>query len=969
MSYLHHPLASKITIQVNALRESWEFLELVTPTTAEILRFWFDEGYTDSRGTLNFHIWQRQAILNTIYCQEILKTANVSDMYNKVHSTLDLEEGIIEDIMDTKRYSFPRYCMKMATGTGKTWVLNALLIRQFLNAHEGNMGFTKNFLIVAPGLIVYDRLLDSVLGKIDIITNQRNFNTSDYFIFNELFIPWQYKELIYGFLQTNTVSKEEIGRKVVGNGQVLITNRHQLTPQSEEEEDQDFDMYENPEKILKNIIPTRPGISAGNSLDVLDRKHLKWDILDYCKNIPDLVIFNDEAHHLWENTSLSAKEEDKKRQQAINQISENKKIFIQIDFSATPFIEKQSGKSSKKTYFPHIITDFTIQEAIRWWLVKSLTLDERKDVASIKNDDLDFNAERDEDNSIIWLSNGQKVMIQAGLKKLSILEQSFTEQELPKYPKMLIVCEDTFVIKYVTEFLKDCGYNEDEYVEIHSNKKWEIKEDERNELKQKVFWIDRLKNPKVIISVLMLREWFDVNNICVIVPLRSASSSILLEQTIGRWLRLMRREQHDMRMENVQLLSKKKEPSSMIDILTIIEHPRFKAFYESLIEEWVMITDTSSDDDLAGKAKGDLITVSLKGDYENYDLFFPYVISDVEEVLKQPQYTLERLQPITWEFSRWKAKAWEKESFRSTDVLSKTKYGDYDVEFGLLSAKNYNDYISKLVNRISQHTSNATDTINAKGFWEHGKSHYPVASINLNLLTDIVINYIEHKLFNQPINYFQDYNRRVLMIENVAEYIIKQIINMIIEEQQSELVWEAECKPLYLSTVDSFLIRENFSLDVHKSIYPKLQYPSSNGWTEKDFIEYLDNDSLVLAFCKIYEQKHNFFKFRYVREDGIPANYFPDFIVKTQNKIYIVETKAKKDLSNPNVLRKKKSTIAYLKRINQLSPEQRDNRIREYALLSDALFYQLRDNGANIVEIMENTKLVEDSTVMDWLFA
>ena len=110
-------------------------------------------------------------------------------MYNKVHSTLDLEEGIIEDIMDTKRYSFPRYCMKMATGTGKTWVLNALLIRQFLNAHEGNMGFTKNFLIVAPGLIVYDRLLDSVLGKIDIITNQRNFNTSDYFIFNELFIP------------------------------------------------------------------------------------------------------------------------------------------------------------------------------------------------------------------------------------------------------------------------------------------------------------------------------------------------------------------------------------------------------------------------------------------------------------------------------------------------------------------------------------------------------------------------------------------------------------------------------------------------------------------------------------------------------------------------------------------------------------------------------------------------------------
>jgi type III restriction enzyme len=967
MSYIHHPLASKITTQANALRESWEFLELVTPTTAELLKFWFDEWYMDSRNNLNFHDGQRQAILNTIYCHEILKVTNVSDMYNKVHSTLDLEEGIIEDIMDTKRYSFPRYCMKMATGTGKTRVLNALLIRQFLNAHEGNPGFTKNFLIVAPGLIVYDRLLDSVLWKINSTTNQRNFNTSDYYLFNELFIPWQYKELIYGFLQNNTVSKEEIGRKVVGNGQILITNRHQLSPQSEEEE-QDYDIFENPEKIIQNILPTRPGISAGNSLETLDRAYLKWWILDYCKSIPDLVVFNDEAHHLWENTSASAKEEDKKRQQAINQISENKKHFIQIDFSATPFIEKQSGKNSKKAYFPHIITDFTIQEAIRWWLVKSLTLDERKDIASLKDEELDYNAERDEDNSIIWLSNGQKIMIQAGLKKLSILEQSFTEQSLTKYPKMLIVCEDTFVIKYVTEFLKDCGYSEDEYVEIHSNKKWEIKEDERNELKQKVFWIDKLKNPKVIISVLMLREWFDVNNICVIVPLRSASSSILLEQTIGRWLRLMRREQQDMRLENVARLAKKQEPASMIDILTIIEHPKFKAFYDSLIEEWLMGTDTSSDEELTAKAKWDLIAVSLKDNYKDYDLFYSYIISDVEEVLKQPEYTLEKLQPISWAFTRWKAKAGERESFRSTDVLSKTRYGDYDVEFGLLSAKNYNDYISKLVNRISQHTSNTTDTINAKGFGEHGKSHYPVASINLNILTDIVINYIEHKLFNQTIDYFQDSNRRVLMIENVAEHIIKQIIAMIIGEQQSELVGEAESVPLYLSSIDNFLIRENYAIDVQKSIYPKLQYPSSNGWTEKEFIQYLDNDSLVLAFCKIYEQKHNFFKFRFVRDDGIPANYFPDFIVKTQHKIYIVETKAKKDLSNPNVLRKKKSTINYLKRINQLKPEQRDNREREYVLLSDAMFYQLRDNGANIIEMMEATRLVEDSSVRDGLF-
>jgi type III restriction enzyme len=69
-------------------------------------------------------------------------------------------------------------------------------------------------------------------------------------------------------------------------------------------------------------------------------------------------------------------------------------------------------------------------------------------------------------------------------------------------------------------------------LEIHSNKKGEIKEDERKALKNKLFSIDKGKHPKVIISVLMLREGFDVNNICVIVPLRASTSGILLEQTI-----------------------------------------------------------------------------------------------------------------------------------------------------------------------------------------------------------------------------------------------------------------------------------------------------------------------------------------------------------------------------------------------------------------------------------------------------
>ncbi len=69
------------------------------------------------------------------------------------------------------KHGHPKYCLKMATGTGKTWVLQALLVWQLLNKtaalDEGrdDPRFTRRFLIVAPGLIVYERLLDAFLGK------------------------------------------------------------------------------------------------------------------------------------------------------------------------------------------------------------------------------------------------------------------------------------------------------------------------------------------------------------------------------------------------------------------------------------------------------------------------------------------------------------------------------------------------------------------------------------------------------------------------------------------------------------------------------------------------------------------------------------------------------------------------------------------------------------------------------------
>ena len=115
----------------------------------------------------------------------------------------------------------------------------------------------------------------------------------------------------------------------------------------------------------------------------------------------------------------------------------------------------------------------------------------------------------------------------------------FAKIDETKHPKMLVICEDTAVNGLVEKFFLEEGIAADEILRVDSNKKGEINREEWAVLKEKLFNIDAHQKPRVIISVLMLREGFDVNNVCVIVPLRSSASKILLEQTIGRGLRLM----------------------------------------------------------------------------------------------------------------------------------------------------------------------------------------------------------------------------------------------------------------------------------------------------------------------------------------------------------------------------------------------------------------------------------------------
>ncbi len=943
-------LAARITELVNKAWNDGSFIEKVTPVTKELLKWWDPKGNFSDVRDINFHEGQWQAVLNTIYVHEILKVSGVKDMYMSIYPEL-LQEM---DVLDLKKgkYDYPKYCIKMATGTGKTWVLDALLIWQYLNSKYeeiANDKFTKNFLLVAPGIIVYERLLDAYLGKRK-EDGARDFEQSDFKRFEKLFLPSSYKAEIFGFLQSCVAQKEEIGKKVTGDGLIAITNWHLLAEDEEYNSELDTPL-DNPQAAVKRLLPITPGTSAGHSLEELDNQYLRGMELDYLKNLGNLLIFNDEAHHLGE-MKVSDEVLEKKWQQAIDTISANKKSrFVQIDFSATPYIVTGSGQNRVQNHFPHIIINFELVEAIKQGLVKTVAIDKRKEFASVPLEDLDFKAER-EGRSVTSLSDGQKVMIRAGITKLKILEDGFTRLDKTKYPKMLIVCENTFVVPYVIDFLKKEGYSDEELMEIHSNKKGDVNEGEWEEIKQKLFNIDRHDKPKIIVSVLMLREGFDVNNICVIVPLRSSSSYVLLEQLIGRGLRLMWREhQYDeIKAENRErLLVKKEEPNNYMDILSIIEHPNFIEYYDRVLKGMVGKVDELTKKD---RVVGDIINVGLKSNYKDYDLFWIIIIHDKEEEFAEAKLSVEKLEPspVTIEELMPLISKMKGDVFYGEELTVKTKFGEYTVPPTLFTAKSYNSFIEKIVDAVS--------VIHVR-VGKKSQKKFPVMQINKAVVAKLTDDYIRHKLFGKSFDPLEDNNWRILLIaqKGITQHIVKNIAKSVYDLQNDLKITEATIIKRYFSEISETKVRETYALTLSKTIYEKISYPSNGGGLEKAFMQFIDADSKVKAFIKINEYYHEFANIVYIREDGLLAHYYTDFIVKIGNKIYLVETKSDRDLDNRNVRSKRLAAIDWVDKVNELKVDDRMSSEWSYVLLGQDTFYSMSKQGATTEEILEYAKL------------
>ena len=166
----------------------------------------------------------------------------------------------------------------------------------------------------------------------------------------------------------------------------------------------------------------------------------------------------------------------------------------------------------------------------------------------------------------------------------------------------------------------------------------------------------------------------------------------------------------------------------------------------------------------------------------------------------------------------------------------------------------------------------------------------------------------------------------------------------------------------FLSEVTTIPVRGSTAEEVKKCIYPKLPIPSQGGGLERRFIRWVDKDSGIEALAKVHEYRHDFLRRPYLKADGMPAQYSPDFLIRTPETIFVVETKAQSALSDENVQRKKKAALAWCEQINELPEEDRDSRRWDYVLLGETIIDEWEKKNATVRDLLEYARLRRTST-------
>ncbi len=267
---------------------------------------------------------------------------------------------------------------------------------------------------------------------------------------------------------------------------------------------------------------------------------------EYLAGLPDLVLIMDESHRYRASAGV----------RAINEL----KPVLGLELTATPFSEGPKGAVA----FKNVILDYPLGKAMADGFVKEPAVVTRKD--------FDPKGMSPEAIERLKLEDGVRMHEQS-----KVLLETYAREadvEIVK-PFVLIIARDTTHAKSLVDLIKSVEFFEGRYadkvIQVDSSKTGA----DEDEMVERLLKVEHNEEPtEIVVHVNMLKEGWDVTNLYTIVPLRAANARILIEQSIGRGLRLP---------------YGKRTGVAAVDRLSIIAHDKFQEIIDEASKPGSMI--------------------------------------------------------------------------------------------------------------------------------------------------------------------------------------------------------------------------------------------------------------------------------------------------------------------------------------------------------------------------------------------
>lgn len=556
-------LKSEGTHLVNGVRaavDAWRANSYpgASATTKRLLSFWFqDEHRTISGLPFRYYFCQREAVETVIYLNEVERVRSFTDLLPYASQQILVQPG------ETRRQ---RLAIKMATGSGKTMAMSLCIVWSYFHAsYESGSPMARSFLILAPNVIVFERL-------------RADFAESTTFRRDPLVPP----EWIEDFGMT--VVLQDSPSPVTTAGVLYLSNiQRAYSPDGPRE------------AAPVNPVDAMLGPRVLPTLATADDPLLFERVAQHGR----VLVVNDEAHHVWSeklrwNQTVEALHA---RLRELAPQDPGAGVVAQLDYSATP--KDQSGG-----LFRHTVVDYPLAQAVADGIVKTPLIGEVRG-ATVQLGDTTVQRYRQ------WLE------VAVGRWR------RFDEALAPagRRPVLFVMCENTQAADEVGDYLHRLpDFAGDRLLVIHTNRSGEITKADLDVARAAAREVDGDDSPiRCIVSVLMLREGWDVRNVCVIVTLRSLTSKarILPEQALGRGLRRMT------------------PPGSGFDErVVVIEHDAFRDLWSAELDGGLLVDREDADNIEPG-----VVTIFPDEGKRRYDIAIP----QLTRVLSRGHVPVERL--------------------------------------------------------------------------------------------------------------------------------------------------------------------------------------------------------------------------------------------------------------------------------------------------------------------------------------